>query len=491
MGQAIDRERFAPEEYRRFTQRLEEGLEALGLLLARPEFGTGPSTVGAELELCIVDGDARPHPINDQVLAETADPRLDYELNRFNLECNLDPTPLTGRPFARLRAEMEDALSAARDAAASHGGRIAAIGILPTFTRGDLQLSAMSDVSRYRALADGLRRERQGPFRIRIDGPEPLVTETEGVTYEGANTSLQIHLRVQPEEFGAVYNAVQMATGPVLAAAGNSPSFLGHRLWQETRVALFKQAVDARSGSGGPHPGRVSFGRRWLRGGVTDLFAAAVRNHPPLLPICGEEDPLACVAAGGTPQLSELRLHGGTVWSWNRPVYEPGGGGHLRIEMRALPAGPTPVDMAANAAFLVGLTLGLVNDPVATPVRFPFPWVHGNFYRAAQSGLEARFRWPAPSGAVRQLGAAELLPQLFAVARRGLEGAGVEPEEAGEQLEVIAGRVRSGQTGAAWQLRQLQKLELRCGRAPALCEVLERYLELAGTGQPVHTWPVG
>ncbi|MDF1554759.1 MAG: hypothetical protein P1P84_16940 [Deferrisomatales bacterium] len=491
MGQPIDRDRFAPEEYRRFAERLEHGLEALGLLLARPGFGAGPPTVGAEVELCIVDGNAAPHPVNARVLAGTADPRLDHELNRFNLELNLPPVPLAGRPFARLGVEMDDALAAARRAAAPHRGRIAAIGILPTLTPEDLQFSAMSDVSRYRALADGLRRERRGPFQIHIHGPEPLVTETEEITYEGACTSLQVHLRVQPEEFGALYNAAQMATGPALAAAGNSPTFLGHRLWRETRVALFKQAVDARSGGGGPHPGRVSFGRRWLRGGVTDLFAAGVHGHPPLLPICSTEDPLACVTAGGTPQLSELRLHSGTVWRWNRPVYEPGDGGHLRIEMRALPAGPTSRDMAANAAFLVGLTLGLAGDPAATPARFPYAWFHGNFYRAAQSGLEARVRWPDPGGAVRQLGAAELLPELVAVARRGLEDAGVKPAEVDEQLEVIAGRIRTGQTGAVWQVRQLAALEPRHGRAAALREVVERYLALADTGQPVHTWPVG
>jgi hypothetical protein len=52
------------------------------------------------------------------------------------------------------------------------------------------------------------------------------------------------------------------------------------------------------------------------------------------------------------------------VWRWNRAIYDPASGGHLRIEMRALPAGPTVIDMLANAAFLIGLSLWLAEqDP--------------------------------------------------------------------------------------------------------------------------------
>ncbi len=60
--------------------------------------------------------------------------------------------------------------------------------------------------------------------------------------------------------------------------------------------------------------------------------------------------------AGGVPQLDELRLHNGTVYRWNRPVYDVSGGApHLRVENRVLPAGPTVVDTMANAAFFAGL----------------------------------------------------------------------------------------------------------------------------------------
>jgi hypothetical protein len=229
-------------------------------------------------------------------------------------------------------------------AARRHGAEPVLVGILPSVRAADLGPDAMTDTPRFRALATGVRRLRERAFAIRIDGEEPLETRWTDVTPEGANTSLQVHLRVAPHRFAALHAAAQIATAPAVAAAGNSPLFLGHRLWEETRIALFKQAVDERGElpDGWRPPARVSFGHGWVRGGAHELFAESVALHVPLLPVCGDEDALACVRDGGVPRLEELRLHHGTVWRWNRAIYDPGAGGHLRIELRALPSGPTP-----------------------------------------------------------------------------------------------------------------------------------------------------
>jgi hypothetical protein len=98
MGLTIGRERFDPQDYRRFERRLDDCLTALERLLERSGFGTGPATVGAELELFLVDGQGRPLPRNQEVRAETADPRVVLEIDRFNLELNLTPAPLAGEP---------------------------------------------------------------------------------------------------------------------------------------------------------------------------------------------------------------------------------------------------------------------------------------------------------------------------------------------------------------------------------------------------------
>jgi gamma-glutamyl:cysteine ligase YbdK (ATP-grasp superfamily) len=494
MGLTIERERFDPADYRRFEARLEESLQALGRLLERPGFGSGPVTIGAELELCLVDSQGRALPRNQEVRAETADPRVVLEIDRFNLELNLTPAPLTGRPFAAMASELDQALGIVRRAAAWHGGRLVMVGILPTLRSEDLQLAALSDAPRYRALNNGLRRLRQEPFRVRIDGADPLELAADDVGLEGANTSFQIHLRVDPDRFADHFNAAQLATGPALAVAGNSPTFLGHRLWEETRVALFKQAVDDRDAAGrsSRRVSRVAFGTGWTRSGPLELLEESVRLHEPVLPVVGPERPLDRLGHGdGVPGLAELRLHQGTVWRWNRVIYDPAGGGHLRIELRALPAGPTVVDMVANAAFLLGLTLALAPGAAKVTRRFAFQQAHHNFYRAAQFGLGAKLAWPlGPGGRSRSLVAPELVRYLLPTARQGLEEAGVLAEEAIQLLSVIEARAATGQTGAAWQRRALAAREPKLGRERALAAMLERYLELQRTGEPVHAWPV-
>jgi len=491
MGLEIDRERFTPADYERFAEELDHGLEALAALLERPGFGAGPASLGAELELSLVDGDCRPLRRNLEVAEGCSHPGVTVELNRFNVELDTRPCPLEGRPFRALGDQMGEAMKAVAREAARWGGRPVAVGILPTLEPADVQRDAMTDLPRFRALNAGIRRLRHGRFDVAIDGPEPLEITCEDVTFEGANTALQLHLRVRPDEFAATYNATQIACAPVLAAAGNSPFFLEHRLWEETRIALFKQAVDERDElTEAWRPARVSFGNGWVRSGALELFAETVALHPPLLPVTSGEDARACVRAGGVPELRALRVHHGTVWRWNRAVYDPTEGGHLRIELRCLPSGPSLLDMQANMAFLVGLAYGLREEVGWMTTALPFAYAERNFYRAAQHGLDAILLWPArrpPSP--KPVRAQTLLFELLPVARAGLAAAGVAAEEAERLMDVISARVDHGRTGARWQSDTVEVLERGLPRTAALAAMLERYVEHAASGRALHEWP--
>jgi hypothetical protein len=499
MGTDIDHDEFDERDYSRFAERLEECLSALAQLLERPGFGVGPATIGAELELFLVDSAGRPLPRNQAIRAAVADPRVTVELNRFDLELNASPVLLAGRPFAVLGGELHVLLDRVADAARDHAGRPALIGILPTLSQADLGPGVMTDVPRYRALNNGLRRLRQDPFHIRIAGEDPLELASDDVGLEGANSSFQVHLRVDPADFTRTYNAVQLATAPALAVSGNSPTFLGHRLWEETRIAVFKQSVDDRQGHRPRRQlARTALGTGWLRGGALELFTESVRLHQPLLPAWRQSqaavvrDPELSGGAGWqAPPLDELRLHQGTVWRWNRAIYDPASGGHLRIEMRALPAGPTVIDMLANAAFLIGLTLWLAGQDQRWTYALPFERADHGFYRAAQHGLSTRLSWPAGhQDQIRTLAAAKLVAELVPAARQGLLQAGVAAEEADGLLGVISVRAATGQTGAAWQRATLAAASRRHDREQALAIMFDRYLQYAETGLPVHTWPV-
>jgi gamma-glutamyl:cysteine ligase YbdK (ATP-grasp superfamily) len=489
MGLEIDRTEFDESDYADFAVKLRSDLAALAELLKRPGFGEGPTSIGAEIEFALVDAEARPCPINGAVIRDALDPQLALELDRFNLEYNATPVGIAGRPFSALAGQLRNALEHVDDVAAEHGGRVALVGILPTLRREDLQSSAMTESPRFQALSQGLRQLRAAPFHISIEGDESLDLDCDDVTMEGANTSLQLHLRVAPSEFARTFNAAQLAAAPALAIGSNSPIFLSRMLWHETRVALFGKAVDYRMEGAGWRPARVSFGHGWIRESALECFEESVALHTPLLPVVSKEDPQAVVAAGGVPQLGELKLHHGTVWSWNRAIYGADDGGHLRIELRSLPTGPTVADMVANAAFLIGLTLGLRDRVDRMVPAIPFRLAHDNFYRAARAGLDSILLWPAPqSPSPLAHRAADLIPALLPIARRGLEGAGVDGVEADEHLGVIERRVRAGTTGACWQRQAVARLEGRMSRGNALAEMLVLYIAQMREGRPVEEW---
>jgi gamma-glutamyl:cysteine ligase YbdK (ATP-grasp superfamily) len=490
MGVEIDREDFGEQEYEAFAARLRDSLAALESVLRRPGFGAGPHSLGAELEFSLVDARGRPLPSNRSVLETANHPLLTLEADRFDLECMTTPVALAGRGFSALGAELEQTLATVRAAARRHGGRIATIGILPTLSADDLTSGALTDCPRYRALSAGLRRLRHSPFAVHIEGEDRLLIECDDVTLEGATTSWQVHLRVPPPKFAATYNAAQIASAPVLAIAGNSPLFLGRRLWEETRIALFRQAVDDRdeADSDDWRPARVSFGHGWVRAGALEIFAESVAHHPPVIPLLSAEDPLEATGTG-VPTLSELRIHHGTVWRWNRPVYDAAAGGHLRIEMRFLPSGPTLVDMLANSAFLVGLSLALTPQVDLLITRLTFGQARRNFYQAARRGLDAQLLWPSESApSPRPVRADDLVSRLIPLAKGGLVDHGVDADEAEALLRVIESRVSRGTTGARWQVRTLAELERTTNRDEALAAMLERYMALSADGSPVHGW---
>ncbi|MGZ3458792.1 MAG: glutamate--cysteine ligase, partial [Archangium sp.] len=220
MGLRINRDTFTPEEHERFSGRLLESLEALEVLLGRPGFGEGPGTLGAELELFLVDAAGLPCPVNLELLARTSDPRLTVEMNRYNLECDLQPGPLAGRPFTKQAAECEGALAEVRRAAALVGARVVMAGMLPTLREEDLASGLLTPISRYRVLSATFHRRWQRR-QVTLSGEESLTLKWTDVTLGGATSAMQYHLRVDPRAFARTYNAAQLATPLAVAVGAN------------------------------------------------------------------------------------------------------------------------------------------------------------------------------------------------------------------------------------------------------------------------------
>ncbi|MGH3443994.1 MAG: glutamate-cysteine ligase family protein, partial [Nocardioidaceae bacterium] len=357
MGEEVAHQEFSRENRTRYREKVRRCLDVFTRMLRESAFEADRPTTGLEIELNLVDDAGDPAFKNADALAEIADPDFQTELGQFNLEINVAPQRLAEGGLADFETGVRASLNDADAKARRVGAHLVMIGILPTLKAGHMSPSALSANPRYALLSEAILAARGEDIVIDIDGPERLRTTADSIVPEAACTSTQLHIQVSPDDFASYWNASQAVAGVQLALGANSPFLLGRQLWAETRIPLFEQATDTRSEelkAQGVRP-RVWFGERWITS-IFDLFEENVRYFPALLPIIDEEeDPIEVLEAGHTPKLAELRLHNGTIYRWNRPIYDVAGGvPHLRVENRCLPAGPTVADTLANAAFYYG-----------------------------------------------------------------------------------------------------------------------------------------
>ena len=301
-------------------------------------------------------------------------------------------------------------LNGAEEKSAEVGAHLVMIGILPTLAADHMTADSISPNPRYKLLGEQILNARGEDISIQIAGIGNVETGSTPPPTRSCPRrpapSTQFHVQTSPDSFAEYWNASQAICAIQLALCANSPYLLGHELWRETRIPLFEQSTDTRAEelkAQGVRP-RVWFGERWINS-VFDLFEENVRYFPALLPITDEEDPLAVLEDGGVPKLSELRLHNGTIYRWNRPVYDIAGGvPHLRVENRVLAAGPTVADTVANAAFYFGLVRALAESERPLWSQMSFSAAEENFHVAAQHGIDAQVYWPG----VGQVSATEL-----------------------------------------------------------------------------------
>ena len=489
MGEVIAARTFTREDRQLYRDKVHRCLDVLARMLAESRFDFDRPLTGMEVELNLVDDDGRPSLRNTEVLARIDDPSFVQELGRFNLEINVPPKSLTGDGVDRYETEVRDALNVAEDAVRGIGAHMVMIGILPTLFEEHMTPESLSTNPRYALLDEQLLLARGEDLHIDIrGGAETLAVSSDSIIPEAACTSAQFHLQVSPDEFAQNWNAAQCLAAVQVGVGANSPYFLGRQLWNETRIALFTQATDTRPvelKAQGVRP-RVWFGERWITS-VFDLFEENASYFPALLPIMDDEDPVAVLDAGGTPALHELRLHNGTVWRWNRPVYDiHDGAPHLRVENRVLPAGPTVVDVMANGALYFGALRMLAAQDRPVWSQMAFSTAEENFTNAAMIGIDATVFWPGSGEVpVSELALRRLLP----LAHEGLKEWGVNDAIRERLLGIIEGRCTTGRNGATWQVSAVQALEAKGHtRHEALRIMTQEYVARMHSNEPVHTW---
>jgi hypothetical protein len=492
MGEDVESREFSRQDRQQYREKLRSCLDVFARMLGESKFDFERPLTGLEIEFNLVAANQDPAMENAKVLEAIANADFQTELGQFNIEINVPPRSLVGRAAEELETELRASLNSAEDQANTVGAHIVMVGILPTLMTNHVTGAALSANPRYRLINEQVFAARGEDLSITIDGPERLATHADTIAPEAACTSVQFHLQVSPQDYAPTWNAAQCLAGVQLALGANSPFLFGKELWRETRVALFEQATDTRPQElkeQGVRP-RVWFGERWITS-VFDQFEENVRYFPALLPVCDAEDPAEVLARGDTPRLGELRMHNGTVYRWNRPVYDVyRGKPHLRVENRVLPAGPTVVDILANGAFYYGTLRALVEQDRPIWSQMSFAAAFDNFETGARRGIDAHLYWPG----LGEVPVTELvLRRLLPLAREGLAAWGVDTAVSDRLLGIIEGRCTSHQNGAEWQARMFHHIDEKnqpLDRRDSLRSMLARYVDHMHSNQPVHTWPV-
>lgn len=486
MGDEVAAQEFSRADRTRHREKVRRCLDVFARMLREARFDTDDPMTGLEVELNLIDDVGDPALKNVEALAAIADPEFVTELGQFNIEINVPPARLREGGLSTFESTLRNSLNDAELKSAEVGAHMVMIGILPTLAEGHLSLDSITPNPRYRLLSEQIMAARGEDISISISGPERLVTSADSIVPEAACTSTQFHVQTSPDQFAAYWNASQVIASVQVAVGANSPYLLGKELWRETRIPLFEQATDTRSEelkAQGVRP-RVWFGERWITS-VFDLFEENVRFFPALLPITEDEDPLEVLEDARTPKLQELRLHNGTIYRWNRPVYDvvddvP----HLRVENRCLGAGPTVVDLIANAAFYFGLVRSLAESERPLWSQMSFSAAEENFHSAAEFGIDTQVYWPG----IGQVRATELvLRRLLPLAHEGLSAWGVLQPEADRLLGIIEQRCLTGVNGSEWFARRMHD-RADLDRYDALRATLEDYRANMHTNEPVHTW---
>lgn len=478
-------------------------LGELAKYLGNPDFGVGPNTIGSELEISLVNkASLLPSFVNLDICKQVSSYNVQPEISKFCLEYNGPVISMQNQPLNTLSNEMQlmfDNLNIYTEE--KFNTSLATIGIIPTLNPSDLGMDALTPCWRYYyvdKLLRALRFERD--FVIDIDGDDPLHFKWYNTVLAGVNSSYQVHLRVNPQDYNDYYNAAQLASAFVLSLSGNSPMLYGHRLWEESRIPIYEQTVNNHKVHLGAwqEQSRVGFGRGWIKNGAFGLLSEICQLYYPIFPANNPyNDKVNNDAVNSTnkklgPDLKHVMLHNSSVWGWNRPVYDSADGGHFRIEVRYMPAGPSIPDMVMNTGFVLGLVKGLSKNVNEIISELPFKYAQYNFYQAAQFGLNAKFIWSHNNCLITQeTPVTDLLSEMIDLAATGLQELGVSNLEINYMVEGLNQRLESRTTGAQWQKIVYNKLikNYKLNPRTALQKMFKLYIENQNSGIAVANWP--
>lgn len=198
MGEHIGKSTFSEVERKSFVQHLIDDIWALEKMMEGGLIENDIVRIGAEQEMCLVNGDYRPSPKSLEIIKDVNDGHFTTEFATYNIEANLDPYKLDRDCFANMERQLVKLLDKVKQTADEHGVKIILTGILPTISKEELGMDFMTPISRYYRINEVLKAWRGDDFTVRIKGADELSLKHDSVLFEACNTSFQLHLQVPP-----------------------------------------------------------------------------------------------------------------------------------------------------------------------------------------------------------------------------------------------------------------------------------------------------
>ena len=413
------------DQMRKFVQQLLDDVQALEYMIDNDWFEQGITRIGAEQEMCLVHNDSlKPAAIAMKALRKMKDyPWVETELAKFNLETNLSPREFKGKALSALEKENKKYLKKISETLNGMNSDLILTGILPTLRKHHLNMEFLTPKKRYYALMESINSQLIGSsYELRLLGIDELLVRHDSPLLEACNTSFQVHLQIAPQDFVKMYNISQVLLAPCIAISANSPIVFGRRLWHESRIALFQQALDTRTTHDHlrERSPRVNFGSDWLKKSVLEIYREDIARFRVLIAGDIKEDSINQISKGKVPKLRALQVHNSTVYRWNRPCFgiSPNGKPHLRIENRVFASGPTVIDEVANAAFWLGCMVGMAAEYDDISKHIGYADIRDNFSKASRYGIDSKFTWCND----KKISAVDLIRKvLLPIARKGLK----------------------------------------------------------------------
>ena len=480
-------------EKQRFIKALLTDVRALEHMLEHDWFESGITRFGAEVEMVVVDNQTlKPKNIAMDVMEKMKYPKwLDGELAQFNLEFNLIPREFKGGNFRLMEKEIYKYLNSLEKTLKQYDSTYVLTGILPTLQKFNLNQENLTPRKRYFALIDAIKQLGLGKdVELKIFGIDELFVKHDTPLLEAANTSFQVHLQVDAPEYVKMYNIAQTLAAASISVSANSPIVFGKRLWHESRIATFEQALDTRTTQHHmrEQSTRVSFGKDWINDSILEIYKEDIARFKVLLSSEVQRNSWEDIQNNKAPNLDALLVHNSTVYRWNRPQngVSPNGKPHLRIENRVMPAGPSVPDMMANAVFWLGAMKGMAANYDDIRKHIDFSALRDNFGRAARFGLEAEYTWMKGKKIhVRDLILKELLP----LAKEGLKKCKIDSADISEYLGTISERVKKKTNGAIWMLNSYSHLlKQKVSKDETLTALTYAIMKNQKKKLPVHKW---